>query len=70
MDSPAGTNPSPAPEPGPIQQPPVLTDAIAESRQRLGLLIGRLLARQWLRDRHRPCPDHRDTGEPTQDNLA
>jgi hypothetical protein len=70
MDSPAGTNPSPSPDLTPIQKPPALAGAIEESRQRLALLIGRLLARRWLRDRHRSWPDRRDTEGPAHDHPA
>jgi hypothetical protein len=69
MNSLAGRNLSPPSDPAPIGKPSAIAGAI-EGRQRLAQLIGRLLARQWLRDRHGQVPDRDDPSEHAQDRPA
>jgi hypothetical protein len=70
MDSLAGIDSSAAPDPAPISDRPTVAGSIAESRQRLAQLIGRLLARHWLRDRDRKGSDRHDPDGAAQDRLA
>jgi hypothetical protein len=64
MDSLPHLNSPPSPDTAPIRGRSAHAGTIEESRQRLAELIGRLLARQWLRDRHGQQPDRRDPKEP------
>jgi hypothetical protein len=70
MDSLAGIDSAAAPDPTPTSDRPPIADATAESRQRLAQLIGRLLARHWLRDRVRNGSDRHDPDGAEQDRLA
>jgi hypothetical protein len=70
MDSHAGMNPSPSPHPAPSRERPALADDLEQSRRRLAQLIGRLLARQWLRDRHGQVPQRREPDVPALDGPA
>ena len=66
MDTPAGSNPSPPPDPVSIPGPPALAGPIEDSRRRLAQLVGQLLARQWLRDRQGQRPGCHDPDESAQ----
>ena len=70
MDSLVGKNPSLSHDPVKIRERPDLAGATDESRQGLAQLIGRLLARQWLRDRHRRGPERHHSDVPAQEDLV
>jgi hypothetical protein len=70
MDSLAGLDPSVSRDPAPMRDRPAIAGAIEESRQRLARLIGRLLARQWFRERLGQEPDRHVPEEPAQDGFA
>jgi hypothetical protein len=63
MDLHAPMNPPPCPDPTPIRERPPLAGEIDQSRRNLAQLIGRLLARRWLRDHQGQVPDRLDPDE-------
>jgi hypothetical protein len=58
------------PETTPIHGRSPHAGTIDVSRLRLAELIGRLLARRWLRNRHEQRPDRRDLEEPARAGPA
>jgi hypothetical protein len=70
MNSPAGKNPSRSQDPAMNREQPDRARALDDSRGHLAQLLGRLLARQWLRDRQRRGPDRQDADEPARRGLA
>jgi hypothetical protein len=70
MDAIPDSNPPPPPDAAPLPGRSAPAETIEESRRRLAQLIGRLLARQWLRERREPRPDRRDPDGPALSGTA
>jgi hypothetical protein len=69
MDSLPDVEPSLAPDAAPVRDRPATAGSIEESRRRLAQLIGRLVARHWLRERDRRAADRHDAGGPPPDRT-
>ena len=70
MDAIPDSNPLLPADAVPLHEQSAPTDTIEESRRRLAQLIGRLLARQWLRERRDRQEDRGDPHEPAPGGLA
>ena len=70
METLSGPEPALPADPATIRGPRAPDVALAAPRRRLAQLIGRLLARQWLRDRQGQRPGHRDPDRPPRGRSA